>query len=139
MLIATTCPGCDAPHAWRVDDQAPPPGDQVAHFLVPSAHMWDDVVFTCGHQQIFCSQGCVDAWLAREGREQGYVMDIPTLWRFASQWYAGRLDRGYVRREPSAAADYLLSVGLSGEFWGLPEDGRDGPFSPSPTHRLELN
>ena len=34
-------------------------------------------------------------------------------------WYAGRLERGYVRREPSAAADYLRSVGLSGTFWGL--------------------
>jgi hypothetical protein len=34
-------------------------------------------------------------------------------------WCAGRLERGYVRREPSAAADYLRSVGLSGTFWGL--------------------
>jgi hypothetical protein len=46
-------------------------------------------------------------------------MDLPTLWRLASGWYAGRLERGYVRREPSAAADYLRSVGLFGEFWGL--------------------
>ena len=29
----------------------------------------------------------------------------------------GRLARGYVRREPSAAADYLRSVGLTGPFW----------------------
>jgi hypothetical protein len=31
----------------------------------------------------------------------------------------GRLDRGYVRREPSQAAAYLRGVGLTGPFWGL--------------------
>lgn len=119
MLVATTCPACDRAHAWRVDDQAPPAGDQVAHFLVPAARMWDDVVHTCGNQRIFCSGVCVTTWLDRAGAARGYVMDLPTLWRLASGWYAGRLDRGYVRREPSAAADYLRSVGLSGAFWGL--------------------
>ncbi|WP_207939267.1 organomercurial lyase [Actinomadura darangshiensis] len=29
-----------------------------------------------------------------------------------------RLEAGYVRREPSAAAAYLRSVGLTGPFWG---------------------
>jgi hypothetical protein len=61
----------------------------------------------------------VGTWLDRTGQSRGYVMDLPTLWRLASGWYAGRLERGYVRREPSAAADYLRSVGLSGAFWGL--------------------
>lgn len=119
VLVATTCPACAAPHAWRVDDTAPPAGDQVAHFLVPAAHMWDDVVRTCGNQRLFCSTACVEAWLEREGHRPGYVMDLATLWRLASGWYAGRLDRGYVRREPSAAADYLRGAGLSGPFWGL--------------------
>jgi Alkylmercury lyase len=32
MLVATTCPACEQAHAWRVDDQEPPVGDQVAHF-----------------------------------------------------------------------------------------------------------
>jgi hypothetical protein len=121
VLVATTCPACDTPHAWQVDDREPPAGTQVAHFLVPAAHMWDDVVHTCGNQRIFCSERCVDAWLDRSGNRRGYVMDLPTLWRLASGWYAGRLERGYVRREPSAAADYLRGVGLSGDFWGLPD------------------
>jgi hypothetical protein len=56
VLVATACPACDTPHAWHVDDREPPSGDQVAHFLVPSAHMWDDVVYTCGNQRIFCSE-----------------------------------------------------------------------------------
>jgi hypothetical protein len=46
-------------------------------------------------------------------------MDVPTLWRLAQHWYDGRLDRGYVRRDPVSAAAYLREVGLSGEFWGL--------------------
>jgi hypothetical protein len=121
MLVATTCPACDTPHAWHVDNQEPPPGEQVAHFLVPASHMWDDVVHTCGNQRIFCSERCVTTWLDRTGHRRGYVMDLPTLWRLACGWYAGRLERGYVRREPSAAADYLRTVGLSGEFWGLPD------------------
>ena len=119
VLVATTCPACDTPHAWRVDNREPPPGDQVAHFLVPVSHMWDDVVHTCGNQRIFCSRQCVASWLDRTGCEPGYVMDLSTLWRLASGWYAGRLDRGYVRREPGVAADYLRGVGLSGPFWGL--------------------
>jgi len=121
VLVATVCPGCATPHAWQVDGQQPPDGRQVAHFLIPVSHMWDDVVHTCANQRIFCSERCVTAWLARTGHQRGYVMDLPTLWRLASGWYAGRLDRGYTRREPSAAADYLRGVGLSGSFWGLPD------------------
>jgi hypothetical protein len=119
VLVATTCPGCGRAHAWTVGTDDPPAGGQVAHFLVPAARMWDDVVHTCGHQRIFCSESCVDRWLADSGNQRGYVMDLATLWRLASGWYEGRLERGYVRREPSAAADYLRSVGLSGPFWGL--------------------
>jgi hypothetical protein len=119
VLVATTCPGCGAPHAFVVGRDAAPPGEQVAHFLTPVSRIWDDVVHSCAHQRIFCGEGCVDRWLGATGNERGYVMDLPTLWRLARGWYAGRLDRGYVRREPAAAAEYFESVGLRGPFWGL--------------------
>ena len=119
VLVATTCPACRRPYAWLVGRDTPPAGDQVAHFLVPAAHMWDDIVHTCSNQRIFCDEGCVDRWLADAGRQRGYVMDLATLWRLASHWYDGRLDRGYRRREPADAAAYLRDVGLSGAFWGL--------------------
>ena len=119
VLVATTCPGCGRALAWRVDRVSPPAGDEVAHFLVPAARMWDDVVLTCSNQRLFCSTACVDAWLAATGSTYGSVLDLATLWRLAAGWYAGRLDRGYVRREPSEAKEYLRSVGLSGSFWGL--------------------
>jgi alkylmercury lyase-like protein len=118
VLVATRCPGCDRPGAWVVDRHRPPVSDWVAHFLVPAAHVWDDVVRTCGNQRLFCGAECVQAWLDRTGNTRGYVMDIDTLWHFASRWYEGRLERGYVRREPSEAKDYFRGVGLVDPFWG---------------------
>jgi Alkylmercury lyase len=119
VLVSTTCPNCRRPLAWTVRREKPPPGREVAHFLTPAAHMWDDVIRTCSNQRIFCDSACVDTWAAREGLERGYVMDLATLWRLARGWYAGRLERGYTRREPAAAADFFREVGLGGPFWGL--------------------
>jgi hypothetical protein len=53
-------------------------------------------------------------------QEIGYVMDLATLWRLSKDWYRGRLERGYQRREPVQAAEYFREVGLTGPFWGLP-------------------
>jgi hypothetical protein len=60
------------------------------------------------------------ASLERTGNTEGYRMDLATLWRLAAGWYAGRLERGYRRREPAQARAYFADVGLSGPFWGLP-------------------
>jgi Alkylmercury lyase len=118
VLVATQCPGCSQPQAWVVNRHEPPTSDWVAHFLVPAARVWDDVVHTCGNQRLFCSEECVDSWLNATGNTRGYTMDVDTLWHFASGWYEGRLERGYVRREPSEAKDYFRSVGLIDPFWG---------------------
>jgi hypothetical protein len=122
VLVATTCPNCGAPHAFVVTRFGPPVGAHVAHFLTPTSRIWDDVVHTCANQRIFCSTDCVDAWLDATGNERGYVLDLGTLWRLASGWYSGRLERGYQRREPVAAAEYFRSVGLRGSFWGLSDE-----------------
>ncbi len=119
VLVSTRCPGCGAAHAWVAGREAPPSGDQVAHFLVPVRRIWDDVVHTCRNQRLFCDPDCVERWLAASGNERGYVMDVPTLWRLARHWYDGRLDRGYTRRDPATAAAYFREVGLRGAFWGL--------------------
>ena len=119
VLVATRCPACGTPHAWVVGRDAPPHGAEVAHFLIPVERMWDDVVVTCGHQRIFCGSDCVDVWLAARGEREGSTIDLPTLWRLAAGWYAGRLDAGYRRREPAEAAAYFRDAGLTGAFWGL--------------------
>jgi hypothetical protein len=119
VLVATQCPSCGCPHAWAVNRDQPPEGDEVAHFLVPVAHIWDDVVHSCANQRLFCSRSCVDAWLTATGNTRGYVMDLTTLWRLAQRWYEGRLERGYTRRDPITAAEYFREVGLEGPFWGL--------------------
>jgi Alkylmercury lyase len=120
VLVATRCPACDTAHAWVVDGAQPPQGEQVAHFLTPVHHIWDDVVHACANQRLFCSTDCVDTWLTRTHHERGYVMDVPTLWRLAQDWYTGRMERGYTRRDPISAAAYFKQVGLHGPFWGLP-------------------
>lgn len=117
-LVATTCPACATPHAWNVTPHELPTGDQIAHFLVPAARMWDDVLHTCANQRIFCREACLDAWLAETGHPRGAVLDLEQLWHLASHWYDGRLDRGYVRRDPATSQHYLRSVGVTGEFWG---------------------
>jgi hypothetical protein len=104
-----------------VNRQAPPSGQQVAHFLTPMVKVWDDVLHSCGNQSIFCSEACVDAWLASTGQQRGAVMSLETLWHLASGWYAGRLDTPYTRREPAEAAEYFAAVGLRGAFWGVPD------------------
>jgi hypothetical protein len=121
VLVATTCPACGRAHAFVVGRDEPPSGEQVAHFGTPTSAIWDDVVQSCARQRIFCDRDCVSEWLARTGDQRGYVMDLPTLWRLARGWYAGRLERGYQRREPVAAAAYFAEVGLTGPFWGIPE------------------
>jgi hypothetical protein len=120
VVIATTCPACEKALAWRVDTSSAPTGRERAHFLVPTAHMWDDVVHTCSNQLLFCNDACIDRWLEQTGNPDGYRMDLDVLWRFAAGWYAGRLERGYRRREPAEALEYFAEVGLRGPFWGLP-------------------
>ncbi|MGD2100966.1 MAG: organomercurial lyase [Acidimicrobiia bacterium] len=117
-LVATTCQGCGAAHSWVVTTGGPPEDGQVAHFLVPMAHVWDDVMWACGNQRVFCGEDCLDRWLAHSGLERGHVTDLASVWRLASHWYDGRLDSPYVRRKPAEAADYFRSVGLNGPFWG---------------------
>lgn len=124
VLVASCCPACSTPHAWTVEKAAPPSGLEVAHFLVPMDQVWPNVSHACANQQIFCSEECVDEWLAERRLERGYVMDLPTLWRLSAHWYEGRLGTPYERREPSEAAQYFQSVGLRGPFWGLePAEG----------------
>jgi hypothetical protein len=119
VVVATTCLNCSQSHSWRVDPDTPPQGQQIAHFLIPTSRMWDDVIHTCGNQRIFCDELCLKKWLKNSGNDYGYSMNLETLWNLSRSWYEGRLNYEYERRDPSAALDYFKSVGLRGEFWGI--------------------
>jgi PhzF family phenazine biosynthesis protein len=119
VLVSTRCPGCGAALAWVVQRDRPPAGEHVAHFLVPVAQIWEDVVHACRHQRLFCREECVHRWLTASGNQMGYIMDLSTLWRLASRWYTGRFEPGYQRRDPGNASAYFRSVDLHGSFWGL--------------------
>ena len=120
-LVAAHCPGCGRPFALDVAPDAPPQGlaetDLVAHFLVPVRHIWDDVVHACSNQLLFCSRSHVEDWLAATGHPLGAVLELPTLWRLATGWYAGRLTAGYRRRTPSEDVAFFDGLGPSGDFW----------------------
>lgn len=119
VVVATTCLNCAQAHSWRVDPNTAPSGQQIAHFLVPTNRMWDDVIHTCGNQRIFCNDFCLKEWLSSSGNDFGYSMDLETLWKLSRSWYEGRLNYDYERREPSSATEYFKSAGLNGEFWGI--------------------
>jgi hypothetical protein len=116
-LVATHCPGCGRAIALDVAPDAAPAGDLAAHFLIPVPRIWDDVVFTCSQQLLFCDESHVDDWLARTRNPKGAVLGLSTLWQLATGWYAGRLTPGYRRRTPAEAADFFASIGLTGDFW----------------------
>lgn len=119
VVVATTCPNCSQAHSWRVNPNMAPSGQQIAHFLIPTNRMWDDVVHTCGNQRIFCNESCLKEWLDSTENDYGYSMDLETLWRLSRSWYEGRLNYDYERREPSSATEYFKNAGLNGEFWGI--------------------
>ncbi len=119
VVVATTCLNCAQAHSWRVDPNTAPTGQQIAHFLVPTNRMWDDVIHTCGNQRIFCNDFCLKEWLSSSENDFGYSMDLETLWKLSRSWYEGRLNYDYERREPSSATEYFKSAGLNGEFWGI--------------------
>ena len=119
LLVATICPACSTPHAWNVDPGRPARRPAGRPLPGPAARNVGRRRPHLRPPTLFCNAACAQDWLDRTGNTQGYVMDLRTLWRLASDWYTGRLrHRGYTRREPAAAADYLRSVGLSGPFWG---------------------
>lgn len=118
-LIATNCPACGNALAINIDPDRPPDNasDWVAHFLVPVTEMWNDVVYSCSNQLLFCNRSHVQKWLEKTGNTFGTILDLSTLWTLATKWYEGRLTPEYRRRTADEAADFFASIGLTGDFW----------------------
>ena len=48
------------------------------------------------------------------------MLTLEQTWALARLWYADRLDPEWRRRTPEEATRAFASVGLSGDFWTLP-------------------
>jgi Alkylmercury lyase len=120
VLVATTCLGCRGPLALLADPTAPPTGPYVAHFLVPAASWWDDVVRTCSTIRLACGPEHVAAWAAEAGERVGAVVGLDTMWRLGKVWYGDRLHDDHRRRTPEEAAAVFAGLGLTDPFWDLP-------------------
>lgn len=118
-LIATRCPACGNALAINIDPDKPPDNatDWVAHFLVPVTKMWNDVIYSCSNQLLFCNRNHVEEWLRKTENTFGTVLDLPTLWTLATEWYRGRMTPEYRRRTADEAAEFFGSIGLKGDFW----------------------
>jgi hypothetical protein len=90
-------------------------GQQVAHFLIPSRgcgrRRTPAATSACSVDGVF-GAGLPRAPMRRLRHDRHPVAVGQPLVR-------GRLEPGYTRREPAAAAAYFQSVGLRGPFWGL--------------------
>jgi hypothetical protein len=40
---------------------------------------WNDVVYTCSNQRLFCSEHCVQAWLASTGQAQALLRRLDAV------------------------------------------------------------
>ena len=120
VLVATTCPACDRALAWNVDRDAPPAGDEVAHFLVPAAR---DVerrrAYLRPSAPVLRRAPASTRGLRARATHVASVLDLATLWRLARGGTTGRLERGYRAARAGRGGGLLPRVGLRGEFWGL--------------------
>jgi Alkylmercury lyase len=126
VLVATTCLGCGRPLAVVADPQAPPPEPYVAHFLVPANRWWDDVVRTCSTIRLACDPGHVEEWTAGNGERVGAIVGLETMWRLGTVWYADRLHEDHRRRTPEEATAVFAELGLTGPFWAMHDQAREG-------------
>ncbi|MBB4685028.1 organomercurial lyase [Amycolatopsis jiangsuensis] len=102
VLVATRCPGCGEPSALVVRRDRPPEATLVAYFPGSPAGPAD----RRARQRLYCGESCVDS--------PGEVLDLPTLWFLAKDWYTGCLEPGYRPRGPAQAAEYFAAAGFTG-------------------------
>jgi hypothetical protein len=120
VTVTTRCPQCARRITAHVDERGRVDGDAfVAHFLIPVRRFWDDVVYTCSNQRMFCGVEHVRAWLAEAQVPLGAVLTPEQLWDLASRWYRERLKAGGRRPTSEEAREHFAAIGLTGDFWRL--------------------
>jgi hypothetical protein len=97
--------------------------DLVAHFPMPPARAWDNVVHFCAMLLPFRAAADVDAWCARHRLPLGEVLPLGQLQQLARHWYAAHLAPDWIKWTPAQAVAIFREVGLDGPFWSLDAGG----------------
>jgi hypothetical protein len=95
----------------------------VVHFTRPVARAWDNVIYYCGTVLVYRREADVDAWCARHGIERGEVVPLRQVWELARVWYGNHRAADWKKWTPAAAREIFTRVGLTGEFWRIPQGG----------------
>lgn len=69
--------------------------------------------------QAFRSEGEIERWCQRHGRQRGAVFKPQILWQLARRWYDDRLELNWRRRTVLERQAILEDVGLVGDFWRI--------------------
>ncbi|MFV0524135.1 MAG: hypothetical protein ACK5RL_06525 [Acidimicrobiales bacterium] len=128
--IAGACPACDRALAWRVDTTAPPTGPERARFLVPTQHMWNDVITPAA------ISSCSATTTASTPGSGTPATPTATGWTWPPSGTSpptGTTDDSTettnTENRPDALT-YFADVGLRGAFWSLPDTS--GTNEPQP-------
>ena len=93
--------------------------DFLFHLPIPPKHWWDNVIYTCGTFQPFRKEADIDDWCRRHALPKGAVIPLPTMWRFASDWYGPYLENHWRKRTSAEASALFAKHGFTSDFWAL--------------------
>ena len=93
--------------------------DYVAHFAVPMADAWRNVVYTCAMMCLFRKPADVLTWCERHRLPLGDIRPLSRVWPFAKEWYGRHLDRDWRKWTAAEAAGIFARHGLDGPIWNL--------------------
>ena len=99
--------------------------DLCVHFAVPPRSAWDNVHHYCATVLPFRSADEVDQWCERHAISKGAVVPAQQVADLGREWYGTYANADWKKWSVREAAQIFERVGLTGEFWKLPEaDGR---------------
>jgi Alkylmercury lyase len=91
------------------------------HLSTPVCHWWDNVIAACASFQPFRNEADIASWCQRHDMPRGHVMDLPSLWAFASDWYGDYVEGPWRKRSADAVRAVFDAHGLTSDFWRLNE------------------
>jgi hypothetical protein len=95
--------------------------DLWVHFPEPPRLAWGNVHHFCARLVAFPYASDAAEWTQRHGFPLGEVLPIAQLGDLARRWYGRHAERNWSKWTVPQAREIFTSVGLTGEFWALPD------------------